>query len=434
MTSLSAIKRPPAALIKLVEAIGILLRVPKSNTKSTFKAPIPSNYDATVQLLADDFYGTMNQLTLLQSNGIPNDVAIELYSKTQEQGFDYEAALVAGGLAVRDLFNVVILILNQLQVDNHRIPVKSTNVFVVVDGTRSSYLALDAATHFLNHGVCHVAAVPSTQWCPDPTSTSSSLKHLTNDLTRRCREQYKLSDNSFAVESLQPDAVNDIIRLVDDALERHNCRVLVVGIDSSSSCGNVEYIPDFVCWAAWQCSQTVVLVKSFSRARPFSQSLIARKFLVCITEVADLQFALTGALEIMRPADSVVIVSVVHSGEPLGDARATRFDMGRRGDWADSRSSNIPGPDCPSGPGWNDEQVSALRSKMNEMLERSQSNGSVRIERQRVAKTLGQELLRVAQDEVADFIVLRRGDGAINRSEVSMELLGIARCTVVLTA
>lgn len=431
MSSLSAIKRPPAALIKLVEAIGILLRVPKSHVKSAYKAPIPSNYDATLRLLVDDFYGTMNLLTLLQSNGIPNDVAIELYCKTQEQYFDYEAALLVGGLAVRDLFNVVILILNQLQVDNYRIPVKSTNIFVIVDGTRSSYLALDAATHFLNHGVCHVAAVPSTQLSTD---SITSTKHLINDLRRRCREQYKISENSFMVESMQPDNINDIVRLVEDALDQNNCRVLVVGIDSESSCGNVEYISEFISWAAWQCKQTVVLVKSFSRVRPFPQSLMARKFLVCITDIVDLEFALAGALEIMRPGDSVVLVSVVHCGAPLGDARATRFDMGKRFDWVDSTRSTEPGPHCPNQPGWNEGQVQALRSRMEEMLGQSQAIGSVRIERQRVAKTSGQELSRVALEEAADFIVLRRGDGAINRSEVSVELLAISRCTVVLTA
>ncbi len=44
--------KPSVALIKLIEACGILLGVPKSFSKSKYKAPVPSCYDATIRLLS----------------------------------------------------------------------------------------------------------------------------------------------------------------------------------------------------------------------------------------------------------------------------------------------------------------------------------------------------------------------------------------------
>jgi len=452
MATLADIKRPPLALVKLVEAIGILLRIPKASSKSQYKAPIPSNYDATVKLLSSDFYGTMNKLTLLQSNGIPNDVAIDLYSKTQEQYFNYEDALLAGGLAVRELFNVLVLILNHLQTDYFRIPVKSTNIFVVVDGTRSSYLAFDAATHLLNHGVCHVAALSSNDPYNDQCLPSG---HLTNDLIRRCREQYKIADTAFRVDPLQPNDVSELISLVEQSLQRIECPVLVVGIDSQSSCGSTEYMSEFIRWAAWSCERTAVLAKSFSRVRPFPQSFMSRKFQVCVKEVSDLQPVFSGALQIMRPGDSVVLVCVVHSGQPIGDSRDMRFDMGRRGEWVEGEDEREREKDNEKDnerereedsekekesrrnkrPGWNEKQVREIEREMETMLIRSQSDGCVRIEKQRERKTIGQELVRVSQHESVDFIVMRRGREREREiaSDVSEECLQRARCTVVFT-
>eukprot|EP01036_Dinobryon_divergens_P059829 gene59829-79796_t len=216
MSLLKDIRRPPLALIKLVEAIGILLRVPKTSSKSEFKAPVPTNYDSTVRMLDSDFYGIMSQLAVLKSSGIPNDIATELYAKTQEPYFDYEAALVAGGLAVRELFNILMLILGQLQKDDYRIPIKNTNVYVVVDGTRSSYVAFDAATHVLSHGVCHVAALSSN----DPYSDQTLLnEHLCADLKRRCCEQYKIPEHGFRVGTTKPTTIGELILSVEESMK-----------------------------------------------------------------------------------------------------------------------------------------------------------------------------------------------------------------------
>ena len=57
MSNLSKVIKPPIALVKLIESIGIIFRVPKSYMKSIYKAPTPSNYDGTIAILLDDYIG-----------------------------------------------------------------------------------------------------------------------------------------------------------------------------------------------------------------------------------------------------------------------------------------------------------------------------------------------------------------------------------------
>ena len=147
--SITDIKRPSVAMIKAIEAIGILLRVPQSSQKSMFKAPVPSNYDATVALLQEDFYNVVNTLSAYESTAIPNDMASKLFSKTLEPGFDYEAAILSGGLICRELFNLLVLLIQKLQSDPYRIPVQTKNVLLIYDGSLASYKALDCLSHVI---------------------------------------------------------------------------------------------------------------------------------------------------------------------------------------------------------------------------------------------------------------------------------------------
>lgn len=422
MNDLKEIKRPPLALINLVEAIGILLRVPKSMNKSKYKASVPSNYDATIELLSSDFYGTMNKMTILQSSGIPNDIATELYAKTKEPAFDYESALIAGGLAIRELFNTLVLILDQLQNDTFRMPVKTTNIFVVVDGSRSSYVALDAATHLLNHGVCNIAAVA----VKEIDGKDLLDTHICQDLERRCLEQYKITDRFFRVEHMVPENTEDMITKIQESLNRNSCNVIVVGIDGQSSCGCIEFMSDFITWVAWECKSTAILVKSFSRVRPFPQSHMSRKFLVCVKEVSDLRSVFSSALEIMRPDDEVILLSIVPTRDPVGEAQETRFGMGSRFGWV---SGEVMAETGASRPGWNDNIVATLTKEMEQMLQKSQSPGRVRVETLNPIRTVYEELVHWSLEEGVDFLVVRRG-----KTSVTKGCLQHARCTVVFTA
>ena len=108
-------------MIKLVEAVGILLGVPPSQEKSKYKAPMPSNYDATINLLDENYGGYLTEVARMRSESLGNKVANELFAKTLEPGFDYEQAVNDGGLAARDLFNAIQLVMMSLVADNARI-------------------------------------------------------------------------------------------------------------------------------------------------------------------------------------------------------------------------------------------------------------------------------------------------------------------------
>jgi len=97
MTTLCQTAKPPSALIKLVESVGILLNVPITHSKSKYKAPSPSNYDGTMDRLVAEFPDLVSKLGSLDSSDVSNFVASKLFSKTIEVGYDYEQA-VAGGV------------------------------------------------------------------------------------------------------------------------------------------------------------------------------------------------------------------------------------------------------------------------------------------------------------------------------------------------
>ena len=95
----------------------------------------------------------------MKSADISNEISIEMYLKIQEPGFDYEAAIIDGGLCMRELFDAVYCIISNLQEDKFRVPVRSANSLVLIDGSRSSYTALDAAQHVSNIGILTTAAL-----------------------------------------------------------------------------------------------------------------------------------------------------------------------------------------------------------------------------------------------------------------------------------
>jgi len=199
IVSLDQIRRPHISLIKLIECVGTLLNIPKSAEKSAFRAPLPTNYDNTIEKLKFDFYGILNKLSTLQSSDIKNDVASDFYNKTLEPGFDYEDAINAGGLLVRELFNVVFLILLRLQCDGNRLPIHQYNKMVLVDGTRSSYVAFDTACHIHNHGTLNILAFTVTDEDAEAHDVGGHAAHLLRDLTRRCKQHYKFQDHCFKV-------------------------------------------------------------------------------------------------------------------------------------------------------------------------------------------------------------------------------------------
>jgi hypothetical protein len=369
MSYLAKIVKPPTALIKLIEAIGIVLQVPLSYGKSNYKAPTPSNYDGTIALLLNDFVGCVTKLGSLASNDVSNEVASRLYSKILESGFDYEQAILSGGLESRDLYNCLILILNMLDSDPHRIPIKSINVMVLCDGSRPSYVALDLATHIHHHGICYITTLLIAG--NDKINGTIIQNHLSTDLIRRCSEQYHLLPSQYQIDILQPHTSDDIIQAIDDTMCDHNCFILIIGIDANYI--GTENLSKSAEWAAWKVGYITILVKSITRIRPFTSLKMNRKYLLCVKGHLKLQELFELCLQIIKPNDFLIVCSVVDNGEPLGDSRyGTRYDLGKRARWIAGKVDDLREPNRI---GWNQKLVEELEENMRSLLDKSQITG-----------------------------------------------------------
>jgi hypothetical protein len=416
MSELKNIKRPSIALIKLVEATGILLGIPSSpSSKSKYKAPTPTNYDDTVEYLSTKFYPAINFLICHKEADISNDTASDLYSKILEPGFNYEDAVRDGGLTARDLFNLVNLILIKLQNDEYRIPVRKINVMTLVDGSRASYAALDIASHIFSHGVCNIFAVTMGD-----TSSQAMQEHLYKDISRRCTLQYKLAEHSFHVEPMVVSDADGLVATLNEKTVEQHCDILVMGMSDSNI--GADSTSNALLWACWSGTTPVLLVKGCSRCRQFSTVFTPRVYQICVKRLSHLKYIFRKSLFFLRPGDSVVLVSLLKSKGNKADSRETRHEYGMRDGW-------VTGPkrlmaDFP--PEYTDEYEVSLRREMQTCIEKAQVSGRVRVEPLSEVRTVAQCLCRIAYEEAADVIVL------FNKAnkEVIIECVKEATCSV----
>ena len=405
---LKEIKRPSPAIIKLVECVGILLGIPPSTDKSLYKAPIPSNYDLTLQLLDTNFGGYISELATMTSSALSNKVANDLFAKTLEPGFGYEAAVNDGGLMCRDLFNAINLVMMSLAADEDRIPIIKTNVLTVVNGSMSSYAALDAATHIFKHGVVTAIALTAED-NPDRRLTGMMKSHLHQDLVRRCKLQYKLPHHCFAVESINVQSSNQIADSLVESVSRNSANILVYGMEDDGTFGeNGDFGVPLWAATAKECNIPVLLTKKNSRIRPFNTISMSRTFMVFMDDNQSelMSYIFLQTLLYVRPGDSVVIVAVVPSSQPKGDERSSRFEGGSRaGAW-------VHGEDAPANepcqPDWNADVIAKMGQQMQDMLISAQVEGTFKIEVQTEGKTTGRLISEIAKQEAIDIIVARK--------------------------
>jgi len=437
---LLANKKPSPVQIQVVEAIGILMRVPMRAGKSRYKAPSPTNYDDTVDLLASDFSGVVSTVAAYTSDEIPNDIARELYAKTLEPGFAYEAAaLFADGgvnLILRDLFNSLVLIVQKMQEDRYRIPVKQRNVVVLMDGSRSSYAAVDVGVHIFNHGLCKLAVMKVRDGL---TRDDEILEnHIPEDMLRRCVQQYKIPDHCFEVEQLTADNVPETVDLTRSALEKAQSTTLVMGVDVNTSTdrGNLREV---LRWAAWEKDElTLVLAKSCSVTRPFTSLHMPRTFMVVCKSKDDLPTLFENTVSFMNPDDFVILYCLSSNRAPEQDtANNSRFGLGNKAMcWAQNEADaqqeaaalEQGASTTPIYPGWNDEYNKELKQQMESILEAGQVMGRARIDHRDTSQSVAVQIMQCAFEEKADVCVVQRKADL----EVSLELVQDGQCCVVL--
>jgi hypothetical protein len=490
MSQLKEIKKPSVALIKLVEAIGIILEIKPSYEKSHYKAPMPSNYDSTVELLSTNFEEIFQRLICLRSCDIRNDIARELYTKMEEPGFNYEDVVNQGGLESRELFNSIVFNLNQLQADINRIPLANTNIFVAVNGSRSSYVALDAAAHVHSHGVLTIGAI--TAGDSGLRGQRDLIAHLGADIERRSKRQYTKSSYLYNIKNISVNTTDMIVSAVEEEVVSQDCGIVLVGVETNSSV--ISGLEDLATWAVKRCEgRIVVLAKSCCRVLPFGETNMSRKFQVCVKHLDELPYAYRQCLTLMRPGDSIVVVTILDPVQLKLDAAAsmdpdaakaketsaaanhvqygTRFNAGRKpGMWVSehyhpslraapaeeaqeellntgladekaevgSSASRASSPPATTGTGrLYSEPMSIVKAvslefetAMQALIGESQVTGKVRIEQfGSVPKTGGRIICEIAHEESADFLVLRRGKHARN---LSLECVKDCMCAVAL--
>lgn len=432
MAELKRIKRPSAALIKLVESIGILLEVKKSDKKSFYKAPIPTNYDNTLEELDAGYSDIIGKIAALQSQDVANEIASEFFAKTLEPGFSYQAAVDTGGLCARDLFNAITLVIVALQTDENRIPITPNNIFVIASGSRSSYAALDIATHIFKHGVITINGCIVEDALPERECVMLK-EHLYRDLLRRAKLLYKLPDHCFSLNSMLLSTLQDAPDAIVGAMETNDCRTLVLGIEEDANFG---YGGDggLPMWAATNLpsTHTLILVKGRSKVRPFTSIQCPRSFLLYIDSGDFVNPTFLSTLALVRPSDTLTIIHVAESSAPLGDSRDDRLGMGTRAGWVVEGGikghSYDPTKSYRRCQGWNDEATTALEEHLNQLLTKSKISGTVMIERQVDGRTISQSLCGIAVRIDADAIVLRR---CVDLSSI-IDTVQESNCSIVL--
>lgn len=466
MTDLQKIRRPSASLIKLVESFGILLRIQKSDRKSIYKVPIPSNYDAVLDELAGNFSELVLKVAQTQSSELTNEVATDFFRKSLEPGFSYEDAVNTGGLAARDLFNAIALVLTRLQLDPSRIPIHTTNVLVLASGSRSSYAALDTAMHVFKHGCVTVASVV-VEDVLRPRESAMLQAHLHKDLLRRIKLLYKVPDHCFSLQALHLRSMEDMPHALVGAVQAADARTLVMGLEEDAlfgeggDCGLPIWAATY--FAAGGSKETptndgepsdataeagdardtklppvaLLLVKGRSRVRPFTVVNSSRTFVVYVDSAARVNQTFLATLTSVRPGDSVHLVYIAASREPVGHSRADRFSMGVRSGWVGMEPRFAAGSATgqpydhayqPNRPGWNDEDTENLQAHMQSLLDSAKLDGEARIERLEPGSTPCQSLCALLTSLDADVLVLsKRLD-----FEVVVDCVQEASCSVLL--
>lgn len=392
-------RRPASSIIKLIECVGILLSIPLTKHKSTYKAQIPSNYDDTLRFVADKFDDVILRLSFLESADIDTEIASSFYDKTLEPGFDYEDAVNHGGLLIRELFNGVLLVLLRLQSDLDRVPVVMDNVLLAMSGSRSSVIAFDFAAHILRHGHLNISV--------DVTlAETKQVTLLKSDLLRRCRLQYKIPEHRYTLHDLEPSPSN--LEATQELQSKQNCTILVIGLQRPDFFGCPPPRADpLLEWALSREYQgDVVLTQTLSFVRPFAEVDHPRTYLLYLPHNLDPKSVFLKAIRFCRPGDALCVVTIFPSRQPLGDNHELRFDFGHRQGWL--HNAKVSGPESTT-VGWNDGLVEEFQNNLDLMLQKSFVTGRVRVEREPDVGeySTAQILTQIASQENCASVVLK---------------------------
>lgn len=414
MPRLAEIHRPSTALIKFVEAIGILIGSQVKSLKTRYRTPLPSNYSETIHHLSNNYDEIYKFISALDASALSNELSQQLYAKTQERGFHYGNALaeISGDL-IESLFAAVIRVLNALSSsDNGRIRVQGANVLIPMTGNKSSYAALDIGMHLLGHGLCFISAYVDESFLG--MKSEQTLKYLTRDVERRCSNQFKLSSDKMIIDATIAQNGEDIRLKVEETLLSAGAPgvidILCVGLEDTNI--GLNGASPLLMWAAWSAPVDVLLARTNSPIRPFSSLQMTRTVLIHYhlpSSVPPLD-VVEQSLRFIRPADFVLFVVSGERRTSRGDNQETRFDYGRRYNQATATAPPTPSYCYHT----DDKALEECAELLQSYLTHAQAEGDVRVIRDIPAVSIAQQLVQISSEEHADLLVVKRSLGSDN--------------------
>ena len=157
-------------------------------------------------------------------------------------------------------------------------------------------------------------------------------------------------------------------------------------------------------WAVWNCACDVLLTPGHSALSPPNLTHVNWTILIYfqLNGSEDLLKVYQNSLKFVRPGDFIVFVVRAKRRVSIGDNRETRFEFGKRLDWATEKSML-------SQPYYSeDSDLEILINDIRNLLILSKIEGVVRVEHDLPATTTAQLLCRACIEERADLMIIKQ--------------------------
>ena len=390
--------KPKAATRLVVEAVGALLGEPSEDI-SSYRVPSGSCYGPTVLRLAEDFTTCLELLSQLDMSSVDNHAADALFTKVTDPEWDLFEARNQSGDEIGYLAEQMISINDALLGQEGRKPIESKNVFVAVDGSRMSYIAMGVGIHLRGHGQLILGHVedPFKDYLP----AHLKAEYLQFDLDSKCTAK-GVPKTSLAVTVQAKEEGQGTRESVLELASQHGADMLILGSFGLKG-PSIFQTGSVTDWSV-RCSPiTTVIVKPTSRVLDVEKGEAAT-FVVAVDGSAVADKAVVTALTVMKPADEIVLV---HIG-------------------GDRVKGNSP------------EQVK-MEEEYLERLDRASVKGSFFLEEKIQGKTIAEQICEFSAARQCDYLVcgvdgmaaMARGSAQSILGSVTDAIIQKVKCTTV---
>lgn len=198
---------------------------------------------------------------------------------------------------------------------------------------------------------------------------------------------------------------------LSDLSEIYDCQTLIIGLQNSydfqlSSKESLSY------WSVWEYPGDTIITKGISYHRPFTEVSTPRTLLLYIdpnhydNSPELIKQVFIKALRYYRTGDTVIVLSMFLSSDPIGDNRETRYEFGQRHLWLKDDEYMIKKEaNCIN---WNENRINDYRQLIQQSIAQSFLNGKVRIERYHRSMNVIQMITMIALQENVQGIIMTK--------------------------